>query len=225
MREEETISSGYGVPIQVSNVSCYACSLPSWVLICICSFSASLVIECFHMTSRRPYWCPKTMKRRPCWCPKPILWELNSFLMQTLSFVPINLHRCWSREWKHSIGEAPGLAGWKQSVPCYQTPQARALERRDTSTSKQHEKQQLPAARFTAWLCLSVTYPNNFMIRKYKINLWKLLFCCCSGNHRQKFYYGHKEIMIPGLSLKLFFVNNIQRYFRFLYLRVIFALC
>ena len=29
-------------------------------------------------------------------CPKPILWEFNSFLMQTLSFVPINLHRCWS---------------------------------------------------------------------------------------------------------------------------------
>ena len=60
-------------------------------------------IECFHMTSRRPYWCPKTMKRRPCWCPKPILWELNSFLMQTRSFVPINLHICWPREWKHSI--------------------------------------------------------------------------------------------------------------------------
>ena len=55
------------------------------------------------MTSRRPYWCPKTMKRRPWWCPNPILWELNSFLMQTLSFVPINLHRCWPREWKHSI--------------------------------------------------------------------------------------------------------------------------
>ena len=55
------------------------------------------------MTSRRPYWCPKTMKRRPCWCPKPILWELHSFLMQTLSFVPIYLHRCWPREWKHSI--------------------------------------------------------------------------------------------------------------------------
>ena len=55
-------------------------------------------IECFHVTSRRPYWCPKTMKRRPCWCPKPILWELYSFLMQTLSFVPINLHRWWPRE-------------------------------------------------------------------------------------------------------------------------------
>ena len=61
-------------------------------------------IECFHMTSWRPYWCPKTTKRRPCWCPKPVLWELNSFLMQTLSFVPINLNRCWPCEWKHSIG-------------------------------------------------------------------------------------------------------------------------
>ena len=55
------------------------------------------------MTSRRPYWCPKTMKRRPCWCPKQILWELNFFLIQTLSFVPINLHRCWPCEWKQSI--------------------------------------------------------------------------------------------------------------------------
>ena len=43
----------------------------------------------FSQTSRWPYWCPK-----------PVPWELNSFLMQTLSFVPINLHRCWPREWK-----------------------------------------------------------------------------------------------------------------------------
>ena len=57
----------------------------------------------FHMTSQRPYWCLKTMKRRPCWCPKRVLWELNSFLMQMLFFVPINLHRCWPREWKHSL--------------------------------------------------------------------------------------------------------------------------
>ena len=55
------------------------------------------------MTSRRPYWCPKTMKRRPCWCPKLVLWEMNSFLMQMISFVPKHLHRCWPREWKHSI--------------------------------------------------------------------------------------------------------------------------
>ena len=60
-------------------------------------------IECFHMTSQRPYCCPKTMKRRPCWCPKPVLWELNSFLMQTLSFVPVILHRCWPRERKYPI--------------------------------------------------------------------------------------------------------------------------
>ena len=58
------------------------------------------------MTSRRAYWCPKTMKQRPCSYPKPVLWEFNSFLMQTLSFVPINLHRCWPREWKHSIAKA-----------------------------------------------------------------------------------------------------------------------
>ena len=38
-------------------------------------------IERVHMTSRRPYWCSKTIKRRPCWCTKQILWELNSFLM------------------------------------------------------------------------------------------------------------------------------------------------
>ena len=69
-------------------------------------------IECFHMTSRRPYWCPKTMKRRPCWCPKPILWELNSFLMQTLSFVSVNLHRCWAREWKLSIWDC-----WTKTSP------------------------------------------------------------------------------------------------------------
>ena len=68
------------------------------------SIAHFIVIECFHMTPRRPYWCPTTMKRWPCWCPKPILWELNSFLMQTLSFVPINLHRCGPRDSKHSIG-------------------------------------------------------------------------------------------------------------------------
>ena len=50
------------------------------------------------------------MSRRPCWCPKTILWELNSFLMQTLPFVPINLHRCWPREWKHYIANIGELS-------------------------------------------------------------------------------------------------------------------
>ena len=55
---------------------------------------------------RRRYWCSKTMKSRPCWCPKAVLLELTSFLLQTLSVVPVNYqHRCWSREWKRSILE------------------------------------------------------------------------------------------------------------------------
>ena len=50
-------------------------------------------IERFHMTSRPSYWCFK-----------PILWDLNSFLMQTLSFVILmSLLRCWPSEWKRSI--------------------------------------------------------------------------------------------------------------------------
>ena len=62
------------------------------------SQKASLPVEV-----RRAMLVSQTMKRRPCWCPKPVLWELNSFLMQMLSLVPKNLHRCWPREWKHSI--------------------------------------------------------------------------------------------------------------------------
>ena len=36
-------------------------------------------IERFHMTSRQPYWCSKSMKRRPCWFTQKILCEFNSF--------------------------------------------------------------------------------------------------------------------------------------------------
>ena len=43
-------------------------------------------MECFQVTSRRPYWCPKAMKRR-CWCFKPLLWDLNSFRIGTLHLV------------------------------------------------------------------------------------------------------------------------------------------
>ena len=45
------------------------------------TYEIEVVIERFHMTSRWPYWCSKTMKRRPCWCTKTTLRELNSFLM------------------------------------------------------------------------------------------------------------------------------------------------
>ena len=73
---------------------------------------ANLHIERIHMTSRRPYWFSKTMKRRPCWFSKQILWGLDSFLMQNISFVPINLHRCWPREWIRSIHNTRTFFPW-----------------------------------------------------------------------------------------------------------------
>ena len=77
-----------------------------------------IVILCINpgpnTMKRQPCWCSKAMnwwlcccskamKRWPCWCPKPVLRELNVFLCKKLSFVPINLHRCWPRERKRSI--------------------------------------------------------------------------------------------------------------------------
>ena len=41
-------------------------------------------VECFHMTSRRSYWCPKTMKRRPCWCPNQSCGSRTFFLCKRL---------------------------------------------------------------------------------------------------------------------------------------------
>ena len=47
-------------------------------------------IDRFHMTSRLA-------------CRYPNHWELNCFPVQTLSFVPVNLHSHWPHEWKCSI--------------------------------------------------------------------------------------------------------------------------
>ena len=47
----------------------------------------------------------KTIKRWPCWWSKPILLELNSFIMLTLSSVSIHLHRYWPPERKRCIRE------------------------------------------------------------------------------------------------------------------------
>ena len=44
----------------------------------------------------------KTMDRRPCLCTKKILWELNSFHMLKLSFIPSNLQSCWPPDRKRS---------------------------------------------------------------------------------------------------------------------------
>ena len=57
----------------------------------------------FHMTSRPPCWCPQTMKWRPCWCPDPILREFKAIIMLTSSFVFVEKHGCWSREWNPRI--------------------------------------------------------------------------------------------------------------------------
>ena len=44
--------------------------------------------------------------RRPCLCTKKILWELNSFHLLKLYFIPSNLENCRPRDWKRSIGIA-----------------------------------------------------------------------------------------------------------------------
>ena len=49
------------------------------------------IIERFHMTSQRPYWCSKTKKRRPCWCTKLNPWELNFIFMQIVFFCGVKL--------------------------------------------------------------------------------------------------------------------------------------
>ena len=50
--------------------------------------------------------------RLPCLCTKKILWELNSFHMLKLYFIPSNFQSCWPRDWKRSIGIA---IVWKSS--------------------------------------------------------------------------------------------------------------
>ena len=46
---------------------------------------------------------PKQRKGRPCWCLQLLLRELNSILVQTFSFVLVEKHVNWTREWKHSV--------------------------------------------------------------------------------------------------------------------------
>ena len=65
----------------------------------VTSFKISFTIYCNAPISLKPAGGGGGGGRQGMgWCPKPVLWELNSFLMQTLSFVPINLHRCWPRK-------------------------------------------------------------------------------------------------------------------------------
>ena len=139
------------------------------------------------MTSRRPYWCHKTMKRRPCWCPKPILWELNSFLMQTLSFVPINLHRYWPREWKHSIVFSSELRNNKKFQQEYAYW---GRENPDFSISKfltdaELRNLKLPTKPFGV-------VPCSFTLFSGKLSSLNSLTTSTSGNHR-----GERPVFSP----------------------------
>ena len=58
----------------------------------------------------------KTMNRRPCLCTKKILWEVNSFHMLKLSFIPSILQSCWPRDLKRSIGSGAKV---NRPVPIY----------------------------------------------------------------------------------------------------------
>ena len=60
------------------------------------------LIECFHLTSRRPCWCSQTKERRPCWCPQQVIWVLNSILMLTFSF-PLVEKRCSWITWVKTL--------------------------------------------------------------------------------------------------------------------------
>ena len=79
-----------------------------------CCFAYSFQpIERFHMTSRRPYWCSKTMKRRPC--SVMLVFQTNQVGVKLFSYVKnffcslkfAYICRCWPREWKRSVAFLP----------------------------------------------------------------------------------------------------------------------
>ena len=131
------------------------------------------------MTSRRPYCCSKTIKRRPCWCPKPVLWELNSFLMQTLSFVPINLHRCWPREWKHSIvKQYNSVFYWKWSKV-------------QESILRQQIIHGLSSVRKSAGFKIVNDYFSNTFTQLNSIGIQRKQFCLIRARKRRRRNYGY----------------------------------
>lgn len=75
-----------------------------------------LLYQQYGAFSQQPYWCSKTIKRQSYWGTKPILWKLISFLMLTLSFVPINLHGCCSREWKRFMVQQYRLEALREGL-------------------------------------------------------------------------------------------------------------
>ena len=120
------------------------------------------------------------MKRRPCWCPKPVPWEMNSFLMQMTSFVPKHLHRCWPREWKHSIENAFRVCiawykherGWENSRQwCKPETKSRVRITVENSPNPSRVYIRLCKHRKKVFYCFySITFP-----RKKRKTLWMAL--------------------------------------------------
>ena len=69
-------------------------------MVCLRPQSKLWLMDCFHMTSRWPYLCTKQWIGGHVCVQTKILWELNSFHMLKLSFVPSNLQSCWPRDLK-----------------------------------------------------------------------------------------------------------------------------
>ena len=67
------------------------------------AIKADYPVDRFHMTSQRPYLCYENNDSVAMFVYKKITWELNSFHMLKLSFIPSNLQSCWPCDWKQSI--------------------------------------------------------------------------------------------------------------------------
>ena len=173
---------------------CHSVRIETFCLEAIADFCK----ECFHMTLRRPYWCPKTMKQWPCWCPKLILWELNSFLMQTLSFVPIHLHRYWPREWKHSIvlGPCENDFLWTWDVfPCSMTSAWFWLVYHETNTKRPLQmKVELESAQGRLGYKESAKLCAHFAHRFLRCNY--LGYTNCPNQV-------HQQCRLPGMRMSL----------------------
>ena len=88
--------------------------------------------------------------------------ELNSFLMQTLSFVTINLHIYWPREWKHSIvGTTVHTTpqSGTENYPIWDNPLYRSAQR--SSTPLQTPFFVWTEALSDMILCRHKSYPGN----------------------------------------------------------------
>ena len=92
------------------------------------------------------------MKRRPCWCSKPT---------EKLSFVPINLHSCLTREWKRSRPES-SCADTKIIPDRVRTVPERGLEPTVTEVNTDNNK-------YWSKVSIGVSSPNHYQPLRYDV--------------------------------------------------------